>query len=84
MSQILVKFKFAKSPELLEDMSLEQLDLTEDTEESHPENDFLIEEFEANMMPVAKWMRPEIPLGPQTTFERVRVTHIDENGQIVR
>ena len=88
MTQTLVKLKYAKSPMTFEDMSFENFDLTEDltpredTEGSIlQENDIFTQE--ANMEPVSRWMPPNIPLEPQEDYVQVRVTHIDENGQIV-
>ena len=65
----------------------EQLDLTEDTEESCPdtviEKNGLSPEEEIKTTPVNKWPPSEVPLSPQDDFVQIRVTHIDEYGQIV-
>ena len=61
----------------------EQLDLTEDTEESCPEKNDLSPEEEIKTTPISKWPPSEVPLSPQDDFVQIRVTHIDEYGQIV-
>jgi hypothetical protein len=61
----------------------EQLDFTEDTEESCPEKNELSQEEEIKTTPVKKWPASEVPLGPQDDYVQIRVTHIDEYGQIV-
>ena len=66
----------------IEDM-FEQLDFTEDTEESCPEKNGLSQEEEIKTTPVNKWPPSEVPLSPQDDFVQIRVTHIDEYGQIV-
>ncbi len=67
----------------IEDM-FEHLDFTEDTEESCPEkNDLSPEEEEIKTTPINKWPPSEVPLSPQDDFVQIRVTHIDEYGQIV-
>ena len=35
------------------------------------------------MEPIIRWIKAEIPEAPKEEFTQVRVTHIDENGQIV-
>ena len=66
----------------IEDM-FEELDLTEDTEESCPEKNDLTLETVIETTPVNKWPPSEVPLSPQDDFVQIRVTHIDEYGQIV-
>ena len=67
----------------IEDM-FEQLDFTKDTEESCPEKNGLSpEEEEIKTIPVNKWLPSEVPLSPQDDYVQIRVTHIDEYGQIV-
>ena len=66
----------------IEDM-FEQLDLTEDTEESCPEKNDLSPEEEIKTTPVNKWLPSEVPLCPQDDFVQIRVTHVDNYGQIV-
>ena len=64
--------------------TLTQLSISfaEISEESNlPENSIFIQE--KNMEPIIRWIKAEIPAAPKEEFTQVRVTHIDENGQIV-
>jgi len=79
------KYKFLSSRPI-EDMSFENLELSEDTSReisegsNLPENSIFIQE--KNMEPIIRWIKAEIPEAPKEEFTQVRVTHIDENGQI--
>ena len=83
MSQELVSKNFAKIPMTEIEDVLEHLDLTEENQNSCTDPDITLPE-ETGMTPITKWPPSEIPLGPLEDFQQIRVTHVDEYGQIVR
>ena len=83
MSQELVSKNFAKMPMTEIEDVFEHLDLTEENQNSCTDPDITLPE-ETGMTPITKWPPSEIPLGPLEDFQQIRVTHVDEYGQIVR
>ena len=72
----MVKEKYAKAPTMEGDM-FDSIELDE-TEEDIDDNQ------EEEMTPVTKWLSPQVPMNPKKNYVQVRVTHIDDYGQIVR
>ena len=83
MSQELVSKNFAKIPMTEIEDVFEHLDLTEENQNSCTDPDITLPE-ETEMTPITKWPPSEIPVGPLEDFQQIRVTHVDEYGQIVR
>ena len=76
---MIVKRRQFDSRDTLTQLSISFAEISE--ESNLPENSIFIQE--KNMEPVIRWIKAEIPEAPKEEFTQVRVTHIDENGQIV-